>query len=219
MKNKVEIKSHFDKIANKYDVYKKRNSFYYKNLKNLLRNLIPPNKVVLEVGTGTGDLLKTVKPKIGYGFDISSKMIIIANSKNVKKNISFSTIWPTTKFEYVFMSDVIEHLDNHKKMFINVEKLMGNSSRFIITMANPIWEPVLMVAEWLKLKMPEGPHNRITKNQISRFLEKGGLKVLKHDYALLVPIQIPFVTKFANKYLGKVLKRLSFIEYFIISKV
>ena len=38
---------------------------------------------------------------------------------------------------------------------------MGSKSVFINTMANPSWEPFLVLAEKLRLKMPEGEHKRI----------------------------------------------------------
>jgi hypothetical protein len=85
-------------------------------------------------------------------------------------------------------------------------------------MANPLWEPLLMMAEKLRLKMPEGPHKRVLFNDLRIMIEDLGMKIEKHDYKLLVPIRIPLITDFANKYLEKYLKKLAFIEYVIITK-
>jgi len=231
---KTKVEKHFDKVAKDYDFYKNKNSFYYDNLKKLLKSLIPVNKNVFEFGCGTGDLLALLKPKVGYGFDISGGMISIAKVKYKKaKNLTFSAVFPSIinnqqstidyiftskdgKCEYIFMSDVIEHLENPEKEFRRLSKLMNNKSKLIITMANPFWEPFLMLAEKLKLKMPEGPHNRITNYELRIMIEKAGMKIVKHDYALLVPVKIPVITNFANKYLEKYFRRLAFIEYFVI---
>lgn len=214
--SKTKVEKHFDKVAKKYDFYKKKNSFYYENLKKLLGREIPRGGSVLEIGCGTGDLLNHLKPGKGYGFDISSEMISISNYKfRNSKNLTFSTEWPKGIFDYIFMSDVIEHLEKPEGTFKQISKLMNERSKFIITMANPIWEPALMLAEKMKLKMPEGPHNRITNHELQIMIEKTGMKITKHDYKLLIPVRIPFVTNFANKYLEKYLKRLAFIEYFI----
>ncbi len=220
--SKTKVEKHFDKVAKKYDFYKKKNSFYYENLKKLLGREIPRGGNVLEIGCGTGDLLNHLKPGKGYGFDVSSEMISISNYKfRNSKNLTFSTKWPDVftpegeRHDYIFMSDVIEHLEEPEVTFRQISKLMSERSKFIITMANPIWEPALMLAEKLKLKMPEGPHNRITNHELQIMIEKAGMKIIKHDYKLLIPVGIPFVTNFANKYLEKYLKRLAFIEYFI----
>lgn len=224
---KTIVEKHFDRVAKDYDYYKKKNSFYYDNLKKLLKGLIPSNKNVLEIGCGTGDLLNHLKPKYGYGFDISSEMISISKSKFLNsKNLTFSTKFPILKssivnlksLDYIFMSDVIEHLDHPEETFKKVSKMMGKNTKFVITMANPIWEPFLMLAEKLKLKMPEGEHYRIKYKELRIMLEKTGMKIARHGYELLIPIKIPFITNFANKYLEKILKPLCFIEYLIIKK-
>lgn len=213
-KTKVEI--HFDKVAGDYDFYKRKNSFYYDNLKRLLKSLIPANSKVLEVGCGTGELLDSLSPVRGYGMDISQEMIKVAVSKYKNKNsLQFSTRFPREKFKYIFMSDVIEHLENPGDIFNEIYKLMDNESHLIITMANPLWEPFLMIAEKLKFKMPEGPHTRLTTRNLELIIKNSKLKLIKHDYKLLIPVKIPFVTKFANKYLEKYLKPLCFIEYLV----
>jgi ubiquinone/menaquinone biosynthesis C-methylase UbiE len=222
---KTKVEKHFDKVAKDYDFYKSKNSFYYQNLKKLLKSLIPANKNVLEVGCGTGDLLASLKPREGYGVDISSEMVKIASSRHKKKNLIFSVKWPNKdyiftskdgKYEYIFMSDVIEHLEKPEKTFKEISKLMNNKSKLVITMANPFWEPVLMLAEKMKLKMLEGPHKRITNYELKNIIEKTGMKITKHDYKLLIPVRISFITKFANKYLEKYFRRLAFIEYFVV---
>lgn len=230
---KTKVEKHFDKVAGDYDYYKSKNSFYYDNLKKLLKSLIPANKNVLEIGCGTGDLLNHLRPKRGYGYDISSEMISIAKVKYRKaRNLTFSTVFPLTinrqsfdfiftskdgKCEYIFMSDVIEHLEKPEETFKKVSKVMEKNTKLVITMANPFWEPVLMLAEKLKLKMPEGPHNRISNYQLSIFIKKSGMKITKHDYKLLVPVKIPVITNFANKYLEKYFRKLAFIEYFVVT--
>lgn len=216
---KTKVEKHFDEVAVGYDPGKTKYSYYYESLKRLLGSLIPKNKKVFEVGCGTGDLIVSLGISEGYAMDLSRRMVEIARVKHKhSKNIVFSTIWPTGEFEYIFMSDVIEHLEKPQETFERVSKLMNKSSKFIITMANPIWEPLLMIWEKLGLKMKEGPHKRIGSGEIEELCRKSGTKILKHDYKLLVPIKIPLITNFANKYLEKYIRRLAFIEYFVIVK-
>lgn len=209
--------NHFNKISKDYDYYKQKNKFYYSNLKSLLYELIPNNSNVLEFGCGTGDLVAFLNPTSGVGYDPSYEMIKIAKKKH--NLIKFVTNLPNFKFDYIFMSDVIEHLDNPIKEFKNIKNILNKNGKLIITMANPIWEPILIKGEKVGYKMPEGPHNRIKYNDIKLIVESLGLKIIKHDYKLLMPIYIPILTKLINKYMEKYLKRLCFIEYFVIKKV
>lgn len=217
MKTKVE--KHFDRIAKDYDSYTKKRDLHYMTLKKLLRNIIPPGKKVFEVGCGTGDILAYLKPIEGYGIDISSEMIKIANIKYSKKtHIKFSTKWPYKRYDYIFMSDVIEHLERPLATFQKISKLMGPKTTFINTMMNPVWEPVEAFYNWMGWKMPEGPHYRIKYQELRKIVERAGLKIIKHDYKLLMPIKIPFITNFANRYLEKPLRKFAFIEYVVAMK-
>lgn len=213
---KSGVEKYFDIVAASYDSGKIKYSYYYENLKKLLKTLIPKNKKVFEIGCGTGDLLISVKPKYGYGMDISNQMIRIASAKYLKKlQIHFSTQWPKEKYDYIFMSDVIEHLENPEKTFKKISSLMNSKTIFINTMANPIWEPFLMFWEQMGWKMKEGRHKRRNFKEINSFMERAGLKVLKHDYRLLFPVRIPLITNFVNKYLEKPFKKFAFIEYIV----
>lgn len=211
-----KVKLHFDKVSKDYDYYKQKNKFYYDNLKQLLGVLIPDNANVLEVGCGTGDLLASRSPKKGYGMDLSSQMVKIAQKKH--NNLKFSTKYPNEKFDYIFMTDVIEHMTNPQKEFNRIAKLMNRNTIFINTMANPIWEPLLMFWEKMDWKMPEGPHNRIGYKDIKLIVNRVGMKIIKHDYKLLFPIKIPIITDFVNRYLERYLKKYAFIEYFVAKR-
>jgi len=219
-----EVSKYFDEIAKDYHRYKERYKYYYDNLKKLLVRLIPSGKRVLEVGCGTGELLFSLKPNLGYGIDISYEMIKIAKAKYAKsKNLSFSinkvTAFKGKNLDYILLSDVIEHLEEPEKMISDISKIMTDKTNLVITMANPLWEPLLMLWEKLKLKMPEGKHKRLSYVDIKNFIDKSGLKVERHDYYLLIPVKIPLITNFVNKYLEKVFKKYAFIEYMIVTKL
>ncbi len=216
---KTIVEKHFDEVADTYDTGKKRYSYYYSSLKKLLSNLIGKNKKVFEFGCGTGDLLVSLNPKLGFGMDISKKMIETAKKKHSsKKNVVFSTSMPKGKFDYIFLSDVVEHLSDHKNTFKDLKRVMNGDAKIIVTMANPIWEPLLMLWETLGLKMKEGKHKRVGYRELKHILENLHLRVVKHDYKLLIPIEVPFITNFANKYLERSLKKLCFIEYFVVER-
>ncbi len=215
-----KIAEHFDNIAKDYDSYKKNNSFYYSNLKNLLARLIPKNSKVMEIGCGTGDILAHLEPKSGYGVDISRNMVRLAKSKYKQlDNLTFSTTYPDGLYDYVFMADVVEHLDNPLRVFEAAYKHLRKKGIFVITMANPIWEPLLMFWEKMGWKMPEGYHKRLGYKEIVKMVRTTGKYKTRHIYELLIPVNIFFLTKFVNKFLFKYFERFSFIECLIFTKL
>jgi ubiquinone/menaquinone biosynthesis C-methylase UbiE len=219
MGSKTPVEKHFDEVASKYDYYTKKRGLHYTTLKKLLSTLIPGGKRVFEVGCGTGDLLASLDPKVGYGMDISGEMIKIAASKHkALENLNFSTGWPKGKYDYIYMCDVIEHLENPEETFGKISELMDANTLFINTMMNPIWIPVEEVYNFFGWKMPEGPHNRIKYSELKVMIQESGMKIIGHDYTLLMPIRIPFVTSFVNRYMEKFFKKLAFIEYLVAVK-
>lgn len=215
------VRHHFDQLAPIYDQRKKNFSFYYDELKRLLADFIPPSKKVLEIGCGTGELLASLYPKNGYGIDISSKMVELASSKYRKnKKLQFRSYnkFPQITFDYIFMSDVVEHLVKPGDTFKWIASRMNQKTLFICTMANPKWESLLLLAEKLKLKMPEGEHHRSTFYQLKKLLQKADMQIVKHDFRLLVPINIPVITKLINEFIEPYFKRYAFIEFFIAKK-
>ena len=210
---------HFEEIAPVYDSYKRRNWYYYDSVKKLLKNIIPENRSVLELGCGTGDLIACISPKKGLGIDVSRKMIEIARKKHKNRNLRFKTADVQTlklneNFDYIFMVDVIEHLSNIKKSLFNISSMMNKKTMFINLMANPKWELIFLAAEKLHLKMPEGPHKRITYSEIEQILNESGLEVVDHGYSTLMPVYIPGITNIVNTYFEPRMKGYSCIEYF-----
>lgn len=67
---------------NDLELWRKKNLSYYQDIEKTHQFFIPPNSDVLAIGTGLGDLLNAVKPRIGHGIDINKEAIEAA-----KKNI------------------------------------------------------------------------------------------------------------------------------------
>jgi len=220
---KTVVEKHFDKVADDYDSGKRKYSYYYENLKKLLGSLIPPGRSVFEIGCGTGDLLASLEPKYGYGMDISSEMVKLAKNKYQNlMSLEFSTSLPSHsvgRLDFIFMSDVIEHLEEPEDIFFRIAKLMDKKTVFVNTMANPIWEPLLMFWENMGWKMKEGPHNRIKYHELTTIFKNIGLKVVKHNFKLLMPVNIPLITWAVNHVLEPYFRKYAFIEYVVIRKI
>ncbi len=196
MSSSKTIRQHFNLLANNYDRYKKNNNLYYLTLiKAVAIEIDNPHSSICDIGCGTGTILNYLNPKKGVGIDISSKMIKIAKKKYAEcKNLSFyiSNIEEQPikgKFDYLLFTDVIEHTVNKEKVIRNISLSMTNKSTLILSMANPFWEPILMLLEKLNLKMPEGPHYRISEKDLVDLFKKNNLYVeSKNVYLPKLPI-------------------------------
>lgn len=195
------VRAHFNAEAERYDFWKQRNWYYYDAIQSLYRERIPKGASVLEIGCGTGDVLASIAPRRGVGIDISPAMI--AHAKRKHPSLTF---YPLTvselpsvlqeTFDVIFLSDVIEHLEDVEGTIRDLKKFCHPHTQLIINMANPVWEPFLMLLEKLHLKMPEGPHHRISVRQLSALAQKHGFHLHARSKRLLFPMYVPFLSAF-----------------------
>jgi ubiquinone/menaquinone biosynthesis C-methylase UbiE len=74
-------KNFFGAKAGEILKWDRRNKYYHNDLAKIASFLIPTVKSVLEVGSGTGNLLAALKPSRGVGVDFSPKMMEIARAR------------------------------------------------------------------------------------------------------------------------------------------
>ncbi len=218
-----KVMEHFDSLADTYDSLKRKNWYYYENLKRIVRRFIPPRSKVLEIGTATGEILAALEPSEGVGIDISPAMIAVAAEKfKSRKELRFiagtvETVQTGTAFDYCVLVDVIEHVENLPSLAGGISAIAGPGTAIVITMANPLWEPLLLLLEKLKLKMPEGKHYRVSGRSLARIFAERGLALTASDTFVICPMHIPFVSGILNTVFHRIplINRLGLIQCFV----
>ncbi len=219
---KENIRNHFERTAKHYKKWKKKNSYYYSTIKNLVKSIVRPGSNVLEVGCATGEILDSVSPKCGVGIDISANMIDLARRQFPQHtfiNTSIEEFTSEEKFDYIVMVDVIDHVYDVIDVLKSIRNFCKPDTKVIITTINPWWEPVLMAAEKLGLKMPEGPHNFIERRNLTKIVESLDFTVAYCGYALLLPKYIPLLSFLANAIGTRIwgINKFSFVHYMVVN--
>jgi ubiquinone/menaquinone biosynthesis C-methylase UbiE len=199
---KETVRDHFDAIAGDYDRWKERSSYYYELLADAFREFVPLGATVLEIGCGTGTLLASLRPRRGVGVDISPKMVEIAAAKfpGLSFLISDAEALDLGKtFEYIIVPDVIEHLSDVGAMFRSVFRHCVPGTRVIVSSVNPLWAPVLHLAERLGLKMPEGEHRWLSARELMALAGGAGLAACEEHGRILLPKRIPLLAPLLNR--------------------
>jgi 2-polyprenyl-3-methyl-5-hydroxy-6-metoxy-1,4-benzoquinol methylase len=216
------VQTHFDHVAVEYDRWKARAAYYYAWLARLLREQIPPGARVLDLGCGTGTLLNAVAPARGVGVDLSPEMVRLAHDRFPHLDFragDAQLLGQGETFDYVLLVDVLEHLSNPRAVLEAARHACRVDGRVIVLTANPLWRPILHMAEALHLKMPEGDHRWLRPAEIRQALRDAGLAILREDRRVLIPKRIPLLSWLANDYLGRLpgLQSLCLILMFIAS--
>ncbi len=205
MLNKEQIMQYFDNIAEQRLKWKKRNSFYYQELKKYFSFIIPPQSKVLEIGCGTGELLNAVKPSYGVGVDFSPKMIEIA--KKQFPNLNFyvqdaENLELDEKFDYIIFSDLVGSLWDVQSAFSDLKKVSHKRTRIVISYYNYLWEPILKLGELIGMKMKQPIQNWLSPYEIENLLNLEGFENIKTERKLLFPKRFPLISPIFNRILA-----------------
>lgn len=216
----LRLTEYFNSIAERWDRWQEHNHYYHKNIKQLLQFLIPQHASVLELGCATGDLLNAVQPSVGVGVDISSKMVHIAQKKypqHTFHNMNAEQLSLKQKFDYVVMSDLVGHLQDIQRALEKAHTVMTKRSRLIITYYNFIWEPILLLAEKLRLKTPQPHQNWVNTHDLHNLLDLANFEIIRSGYRLLLPKNIPIFSWLFNKYLSQLplLRKLCVVRFIV----
>jgi ubiquinone/menaquinone biosynthesis C-methylase UbiE len=215
------VEKHFDELADSYDKIKKeKNRYYYQALIRAVREVVPSGKKILDIGTGTGEILNALCPCQGSGVDLSLAMIQKAREKFPQLRFfsgSYEKLDLGKQFDFILLVDVIEHLQAPEKLFFNLKKICRPETRIVLTMANPAWEPFLHVLEKLKLKMAEGPHRRISEKKLLGYAAQENFTVQSVSSSLLLPVDIPLISRFFNERLAKLflIRKMALIRRYV----
>ncbi len=217
---KRQVMEFMDGMAERRDRYIRRSSTYHKDLIRLLRYCIPEGSDVLEIGCGTGQLLASLQPARGVGIDISARMLDIARARY--SHLSFvqddvETMSLKEKFDYVILSDTLGYLEDIQKAFQQVWKICHPDTRIIVTYHSFLWQPLLSLAELLRLKMPQLRLNWLNREDIENLLLLTGFEVVKRGRRLLLPFFFPLLSWLCNRVISQLplLNRLCLTGYIV----
>lgn len=210
-------------INKSIDSAKELKKYYNDKIKELCRFLVAPKSRILEIGSGEGQLLSSVTPSYGLGIDINKKAI--SSAKNKYPSLKFRVqdahkLSIKEKFDYIIISDVIGALEDIQKVFSNINKISSSETRIIITYYNFLWEPILKFAEKIGLKRPQSLQNWLSNNDIKNLLSLADLEIVREGSLLLIPIYIPYLSDFFNRYVARlpVFKNFCLVSYFVARK-
>lgn len=196
---------YFDSLAPERDRWRQKNRFYHEETERYLRYLIPSGSSVIEIGCATGETLASLNPDRGVGIDISSEMIEIAKEKHPHLEFyvnDFENLSIEEKFDYVLIDGTIGHVDDIQLAFKELHKLCKPQTRVIIVYYNYLWEPVLKFAEAIRLRMKHLLEHWLPLDDIANLLYLNDFEVIRKGYRCLLPVYIPFISAFCNRFLA-----------------
>jgi SAM-dependent methyltransferase len=206
---KQRIYEQAEKLAGARDRWIRRNRYFFEEDWRYMRFLVPPGKRVLDLGSGTGDLLAQLAPGEGVGVDFSPAMTEAARAKyphirfitaDVEKLAQSAT--PAGPFDAIVMSDTIGSLDDCIETFRSLHRFCKPETRLVVTYYSRLWEPVFRLGGALRLKQTTQPQNWLSTRDIANLLQLADFEVIKREWRILSPYRMLGLGRLINRYVA-----------------
>jgi len=164
---------------------------------------IPRGSKVLELGSGTGDLLAAVAPEYGVGLDFSREMITLARQRHPELHFVEADAEDyhfTEKFDYILLSDLVGSLWDVQKVFENMRNASHDRTRIIISNYNYLWEPLIQMGERLGFKQKQPLQNWLSVTDIRSILTLAGFETIRTEKKIIFPKNVPLLSWLFNRY-------------------
>lgn len=204
-KKKSAIRERFDRLAGDREYWQGKGSYYYQDQQRYMRFLIPEGLRILEIGCGLGDLLAAVKPSRGVGVDLSEMMVKEASRRHPALEFRVAnceSLDLDETFDVIILADVVGHLLDVESALRGLRACCTPKTRIVIAYYNFLWEPLLRLTEWLRLKMPQQQQNWLSPSDTHNLLRLADSEVVKTERRLLLPKGIPVISAVLNQFLA-----------------
>lgn len=202
-----ERKRHWDAVAKWMDRRKGWGRAYRRRLVEIYRFLIPSGSRVLELGCAQGDLLAQLDANAPVGLDFSTEMLERARRKYPE--IKFieadaHALCIDEEFDAIILSDVVNDVRDLQTVFEQIARISSPHTRVIVNFYNRLWEFPLLLAQRMGLARPNLAQNWLTIEDVTGLLELANFEVIRHRREVLLPLPVPLLSAFVNRYLVKI---------------
>ena len=92
------------------------------------------------------------------------------------------------KFDFVVLSDTVGYLDDCQAVFTCLPAgVIAPHGRLVVAYYGHWWQPLLTIAEKLRMKMPHLPQNWLTTDDLRNLFELSDIEMCRRDWRQLVP--------------------------------
>lgn len=198
---------------------------YYDDLYSFIRQHVVKGSRVLDLGCGDGSLLASLRPQLGVGIDISQELIDEGSRRFPELKLICGDITELTldpePFDYIVVSNTLGYLDDVQGFLAGISKYAHPSTRLIFTHYNFVWEPVLKLAQRVRLKRTEPLQNWISRIDLLNLLEMARLQPIESGHRTIVPVGPRWLARRVNRILEviPIVRRMGLTSYAVARPV
>jgi SAM-dependent methyltransferase len=167
--------------------------------------LIPKDSSVLEIGCGSGELLRLIQAKRRVGIDLSERQIAAARARcpdcdfHVQAG-EFLTL--NERFDYIVISDTLNFAADVQQVLERLHAVSHIGTRLIINYPSALWRPAFAVASACGLKPNAPASNWLTTSDVKGLMELADWSPLVMQARVLCPIGALGIGTFINRWIA-----------------
>ncbi|VAV92929.1 Glycosyltransferase [hydrothermal vent metagenome] len=196
---------HWDRVAVRPARFD-QSGYYHRRLGVIFSFLVSEGQRVIEIGSGNGDLLASLRPSRGVGVDFSPAMVKGASLRHPSLEFVIADAHAldlNETFDIVILSDLVNDLWDVQAVLERVLQLCTPTTRIILNFHNKAWQGPLGLARRLGLANPVGLQNWLSVQDIRNLLHLSGFDVVTESSEILLPMRLGPLSWLFNRVIVK----------------
>ena len=181
------VRDHYARLAARYN--RGANRACNRAYRDLLRRWLGEARRVLEIGAGCSDLLSAVDAPLMVACDFSVPMLEARGSDRAVFRVAGDAQrlpFSDASFDGVFCVNLLEHVPDPSHVLAEALRVLVPGGRCVAVTPDGDRERLLDLLQWLRLKLPEGPHRFLTYQALAN-MARGLFEVIEHRRFLAFP--------------------------------
>jgi ubiquinone/menaquinone biosynthesis C-methylase UbiE len=201
VRRRESLRKHYSRVSG--ELRSRWSRYYYKRIQDRLCDIVEPGSKVLDIGCGTGELLSALRPSVGVGVDLNDGFTSEATRRH--ESLQFLQMPGEhvdqlgVKFDYVIVSQTLEEIYDLQALFRAIQSVCHSRTRLIIVECSKLWQPLLRVLEWTRLKQVTPEQNWIPSEEIDHLLRLSGFETVRAFSMTPAPFYVPLFSAFMNR--------------------
>ncbi|HQZ85672.1 MAG TPA: glycosyltransferase [Actinomycetota bacterium] len=198
---------------------RQRNSFFHEQVNRLVASQTAGGRTIIDVGCADGLTLAACNHEHPIGIDVDQAAIeearrLLPEADFVEAAIEDVEASPATAPDHIVMSLLLDEVYDADPVLRKIRSWCVPDTRVVVVTYNRLWRPALRVAERLRLKVRTDNENYIPWVELENLLAVTGFETAKRLDGILLPVQIPLVSRFTNRWIAPlpVIRQLSMVR-------
>jgi len=175
-------------------------------LAEIFRFLVPADSRVIELGSGSGNLLAALRPGRGLGIDFAEDVVAKAQATHPHLEFRCADVHELDveeTFDVVLLSDLVNDVWDVESVLKNVAAVCTPDTRIIINSFNRLWQAPIALARALKLTAPVLKQNWLSRQDLENLMRLADFEMISAFGEIIWPVRTPLIDAFFNKFLVK----------------